>query len=562
MSRRLFIQQRLIATGLSVALAVQGSWIRSARAGDADEFIQKTHKLADGIATSQVNMLLLNALQTAASMSTKLDVEKAYQEMTTRGALIRGDQAKLNRLYLVATDGKSTLTGQQLTQIYSEFTTVMSRIATQQLSLDGIRRDGFAYRGTLHRIATNFVKNLDQVCANGLYINPYDQIRPSLQALMTPYEVRLSMEFDGDGRARYDPDRSGVSIGKNDEEKAAAALVYAGSVILSAYLLTGTWYVSAGAFAGLSTGTAMAAMAMGLAITAVIVAIIVVAQMIGSRKKAAEEVTKQRRMFEERANHETVNQLFTQKCNVAKSQFTGLLDEIEAIANHNKVALDDLEKVRGVQKAKLEEFNGTMQAFLKKQAEVLGDNFEKLSAEEQQRRREQLSKSEESTRFLEMSSKLNPEDMAGMLKFILKDLYSKGVQYSKDVEIAFLNANSAYKSGRSELRAAVLRELAAEKNFSETQLKSHTDLRAEIKSNRELSEIYSDLDILILDYARAIFKGGGDLKVALKPLAQRFMSLQSKVRTFEENNSNSELAKHINQRLRHVKIVASKAEEL
>ncbi|MGE4130224.1 MAG: hypothetical protein AB7F86_01225 [Bdellovibrionales bacterium] len=540
MSYRILVPKQLIAAVVSICLATQSAWVIPAHADQADDFIAKTHKLADGIATSTVNMMLLSALQQAVYMQ-NADPSVALKAMREQTIAMKSLGARLNKTYAIALDGAGQLSGQRLTQLYNDYVSIMSQITNQSLRLDGIRRDAHAFQAVIFNLAQGLMQSLEDRCREGYYVNPYSEIRPALQAIMPAYEVRLSFEFGGGQSPHMDPAKSGVSIAKTDEEKALWAVFYAGSVILSTYALTGTWVLTTQAFSSLALGTQMAALGMAFGVGLAVAAIIVAVQISQARDAAKKAVDQQRRMFEQRADHNTVNKLFTEKCEAAKKEFTDLRGALEAMARGETSIIQQLESNRTAMKAKIQTFVADLNAYVETRKRILGADFESKAKEEQTKLLNELDKSPEAKKFMTASQGLNPKDMAQMIMFIIKDLYHGGVTYSKKLEDAFQNTVSIINGKRSEERATLLRIMAGQKNMEEIQLKSSDDLQIEIRHSQELAEIYADLDAVILDLAEAVFLPETALRPKVESINERVAKLQERIQAAAERHPKSEL---------------------
>lgn len=542
MSYRLFVFKQSLTLLLAASLGLQGILIPQAHADQVDDFIAKTDRLAEGIAGNTLNMMLLGALQQAVFMSGS-DPAQALEAMKSQTAVLRGLAAKMNRSYSVASDSSVSLSGERLAQLYRDYVDILSQVTSQKLKIDGIRRDGHALKAVMMTLAEKFLQNLDERCREGYSVNPYDKIRPSLEALMPAYEFRLSFEV-GDGQGIHvDPSTSVLSLGKTSEEQAMWALFYAGNVIVSTYALTGAWALSADAFGKLALGTQMSALGMALGVTAAVAAIIVAVQISQARDAAKKASSQQRRVFEQRADQNTVNRYFTDKCRAAQTSLAGVRESLEKLGAGDATAIQELEVLRSEMKAKIQKLATSLQAYVGARQRILGADFDSKSKEDQVRLLEQFDNSEESKAFLEVTQQLKPEEMTKMLAFIFKDIYRSETEHAGEIESAFQQTINVIDSGKAEQRAAFLKTMSGQKSLEEIQLRSAIDLKAELKQSVELAEIYSALDRVVVDLAELVFAGGTELKPKVFEIEQRVVRIDSRIQSALIRYPDSELLK-------------------
>lgn len=557
MFSRLLIQRKLICGLLCVCVGAQPIFPPLAHASEADDFIAKTHDLAKSVAINGVNLQLLGALQDALRKSGGLKTDEALKIMEDQGFVYQNLKSQLARLYAVSQDKTSQLTRDQLKRMYKEYLSTLESFYSQRVRVEDLRREAYEYRSFIYETVDQFLKNLDSSCQLGYHPDIFDKTLPPRQVLMPNYEFRASVAIDGDG-PRFDPSHSAIGIGKTDEERAMWALGTALTIAASASVLSGSVVLTGEAFAAMASGTQLAAVGMGLGITAAIAAVIIVSQIIASRRESEKIVREQSLIFHERADHNTVNAIYTEKCNQVKSLFVNMRSEMDGIGSGDAHALAALEKERAVNEHLVANFRATIKAYIDKQNEVLGSDYDRLTDEQKSSRQKALAESQEGTALFEMVKSLTPENMVSMVGFVLKDLYLKGIKHAAALEAHFETIQTSAGEDKYRHRAEILNRLLVAQELEVMNLKGHAEFTNALKRNEVLRGIYADLDSIVIDFAGLLLKDSKSDGKDWKLLEARISKIARKVQKAALENPDEPLLKHILKRIGGVtKIVAT-----
>lgn len=553
-----FFNRRLICLGTALSFFLQSSLFTSqAQAQNADQFIAKTHEIAKKVADNSLNSLLLSSFQMALRLAAQLDTEKMVEVVQRQKQILLGYRSDLGKIYARSIDPQALLSGAQLTQLYKDYLKTASDIAKQTLTIEGIRTDSYAYQSQVFKVADQFLNNLEGTCVNGLHMSPYSEVAPILKAIMPEFEIKVAGSISGDG-FQLKPDSSSVMLFGSDQEKMISAGVFLGSVMLSTYALTGTWVLSQTAFQSLALNTQMAALGMGLGITAAIAVVVLAVQTAEARAKSEEYVREQRKIFENRANHNTVNQLFTTKCNEVKNSLSSLRKDLKSLAEGKATAIALFNSDKNVQLNRIQQVTNTLSAYQKQSLEILKSDFNNQPDNIKAERQKALSETPEAKAFLEQSEKLSPVEMADMIRFLMRAFYQDGIKHAEAVEKEYQEIITLISKDSMKNRATVLRKLASKQNIFEFEVRTKSNLNLVLQNAPKIAEIYAELDQIVFDIGAQIMDTMGNAFV-WDEIEHRIIIFQNKVRELLAQDPRDEILQHIEQHLREIQTLMAKS---
>lgn len=529
------IQNQLIAAFVAATMTVMGMAPLPARANDADDYISKTHKIARERAQSLMNEILVEAMTSAVNSQLKADPEGVRKAFSDTQKRLQSHLQQLEPIIAVSPDEAKSMTGDELTQLSKFYRQTLIKIRSNERSLNDIAADIYNQNAVIRKIAEQFIKNLEQYCANGLAIDPYNEILPAVRPLMPTYSINFTYTIGGQDDGHGAGGRT-ATVGHGAEAAAIWTTIYAVNTAIAASIISGKVILTQAAMASLTTAqTATAALA--AAGVTLVIAVIVIAVMSEMARKESERMVKdQRRMFVERAGIEDGRNYFKEQCRSTRALFGDLSAELNKLASGDENSIRSLKEAEPNAKKAVQEYFDILKAYHAKRTEITKTLNANSSDEDKMKAAKALEESSEGQHFKKMGEELSPEKLVPLIKhallanFLAASQNSAAVDFGPEVDWATLDA-----------RNKALLELAIVKNSAEAEMASLPNWQAELKANIEIRSLYARLDRLIIRKAEWIFSVSRDLnkvqyEIIHREMKEWYASLRATLAIYPNSN--------------------------
>lgn len=497
--------KQLVAIVVASALTTGGIAPVRSYAGEANEYIENTHKVARERAHSLMNEVLIEAMVSAVNSQIKANPEGVKRALADVQQRLQGQLQQLEPIIAISPEEAKSMTGAELTRLSQSYRKTLTKLRASEDHIYSIAAEVFNQNAVIRKIAEDFMKNLDNYCQQGIAIDPFNQILPAIRPLMPTYSVHFTYS-SGQNDGQADGNRS-VSLGNGEEAAAIWTTVYAINTSVALVLITGKGL--AAAMTGATAAQMGAAALAGFGVTLVIAVIVLAVMSEMARKESEKMVKDQRRMFIERAGIEDGRNYFKEQCRATRTLFGDMSAEMNKIAAGDAAALQSLKDSEPEVKKAMKSYTDILKAYHAKRTEIQKELKENATEEQKRAAAKQLEETEEGKRFKKMGEDLKPETLVPIIRHSLLANFSNAAQNSAAVDFG-----KGLDWEGLEARNKALMDLAISKNVAETELTSIPNWQAELKQNIEIRSLYARLDRLIIRKAEWIFSVTRDLNKA------------------------------------------------
>lgn len=467
-------------------------------ASSVDEYIYQTHEIAKSAAQSAVKDVLLGAMQEVLNMKVpnKSEYSESVKKLEEFLLKIQADQAAGSQLFLEAKDIDSNQKkmSKDFAEIYNKYLDLRTHIKSISLSAEQTRRDSYEDLSGSSRMIKELPRSFQKLCTDGYYVNPFLDVRPYIRPWTPTYSFNFKTNMTSDFNTNSEMD---VQYGSNAESVALTAILSATNVGLAATYLSGQPVMTSAAFAALNPGTQTAAAMMGMGITAVIVAAIVIDQTKQAREKADEYARENRRGFDQRAGPNDVNKYFQEICGNIYSQLSTFENEMDLYMK-NPPSFEAIDNERKSISKIIMPFLQAANDLKKVQIENLKDLPAEAKPEEIREKWNIIYKTKEYLALEERSKELTMENIISVVKSQLKLNYLIAFMETQKIEETFFKIQKLSSNKTFEIRSSILRKIATDASIAYLELKSGNDLSDNIAESSQLRNLLHEIDNLTI----------------------------------------------------------------
>lgn len=477
----------------------------SRASGNYQEYIRRTHRLADEAALRLVNQVMLDAMHGAFRVRVDLNEDQLRQVLNQSGSILDSSLVRMRTLGNLPPVALSRLTAQQLETIRADHRRLIQNVRRVQLDLADRRLAVNHGRSLVRGTVSAFLQNLGQVCREGLMTDIQTSGLLPIPSVIPHFEFRGNF---GGGLDGSDPNAGGwAQVGDGSPENIATwALVHAGSTILAGYLITGKVILTGSALA--ASGAALAILATGVLITAVIAAIV----FLGGRQRAITESERAAgeaaSAFLRRAGPEHVAERFRFHCDRVMATLASLPLIFDRIERGDQLIMAELDTARATLGREMQAIQQASSAHNRKFMELLGTRrWADLKSEDQNEIRRRLNESEEGRAWHRISESFTNEKTTDLVRFSFMNTYAEAERVAQTYGVAVQRLQERINMDQLLAQQEQLRQITELKHRQEFESATQGLLARQDATHREIREILLDFDRSLLARAQWIARG-------------------------------------------------------
>lgn len=437
--------KQIVAAGIVFTLTL--NWSFPARSDNeefhrkANEYVRLTQEGADSIALQLIQGMLFQMIVNGQGgdvqgiANASIQMQNLANEIQN-GALAQLTQQRISLDELLAGDANlNVLRGR-----VREYLQGVSKLEKLNFSFEQGHIDAQLIQKSTSMMFKKLVNQMQPYCDTGIAIDVQKPHWQSIPAILPEFEVFVGAKFsteDGSYQGTHDDTKASLSILKDPEaNKAVGALLFASSVILGEYLVTGNLVLTslatggAGA-AGGGAAISMAGLAVGAGIFLAVVAIAYIVMDQKARREANKILDSNKKIFYKAANSETVRSKFKAHCQNTVDAIRSAQNLFEGMRSNDTQSKSKFESMKTNVVPFLDELNNHLQA-LEKAKSVTADEWIKANGFEK-----------------------NPFSSIAELESQLRDLKRESNRLASNAPIELKNKVTEVKSQISELKEKV-----------------------------------------------------------------------------------------------------------